>query len=132
MPIETFVVYQKAFDFFIWQKSVVKHLAKVHKYSLGVQIENEALALLKNIIVANMARPLSPTAQAVGGQARTGKGKEIERCLVSLEMLKVLFRAGYELNRDGGINLKQYEASSEKLVELGNLCGGWLKRFPAN
>ena len=67
MPIENFLVYQKAFDFFIWQKSVVKHLAKVHKYSLGVQIENEALDLLKKIIVANMSR--------------TGKTREIERRL---------------------------------------------------
>ena len=115
MPIETFIVYQKAFDFFVWQKSVVKHLAKVHKYSLGVHIENESLALLKNIIIANMAR--------------AGKAKEIERCLVSVEILKVLFRAGYELNREGGVNVKQYEAASEKLVELGNLCGGWFKKF---
>ncbi len=115
MPIETFIVYQKAFDFFVWHKSVVKHLAKVHKYSLGVQIEHEALQLLKNIIIANMAR--------------TGKAKEIERCLVSIEILKIFFRAGYELNREGGVNLKQYEAASTKLVELGSLCGGWLKKF---
>ena len=115
MPIETFVVYQKAFDFFIWQKSVVKRLARVHKYSLGIQIEHETLELLKSIIVANMAR--------------TGKAKEIERCLVSVEILKVLFRAGHELNREGGVDTKQYEAASGKLVELGNLCGGWLKRF---
>jgi hypothetical protein len=115
MPIENFIVYQKAFDFFIWQKSVVKHLAKVHKYSLGVQIENEALVLSRNIIVANMAR--------------TGKAKEIERCLVSVEILKILFRAGYELNREGGVNMKQYGTASEKFVELGNLCGGWLKKF---
>ena len=115
MPIENFIVYQKAFDFFVWQKSVVKHLAKVHKYSLGVQIENEALDLLKNIIVANMAR--------------VGKAREIERCLVGVEILKVFFRAGYELNREGGIGLKQYEGASERLVEMGNLCGGWLKKF---
>jgi hypothetical protein len=115
MPIENFIVYQKAFDFFIWQKSVVKHLAKVHKYSLGIQIENEALELLKRIIVANMSR--------------TAKARDIERCLVSLEVLKILFRAGHELNREGGVSLKQYEAASERLVELGNLCGGWLKRF---
>ena len=115
MPIENFIVYQKAFDFFVWQKSVVRHLAKVHKYSLGVQIENESLALLKNIIVANMAR--------------TGKAREIERCLVSVEILKILFRAGYELNREGGVSMKQYGMASEKFVELGSLCGGWLKRF---
>lgn len=52
MPIENFIVYQKAFDFFVWQKSVAKHLAKVHKYSLGVQIENESLRLLRNIVIA--------------------------------------------------------------------------------
>jgi hypothetical protein len=115
MPIENFIVYQKAFDFFIWQKSVVKHLAKVHKYSLGVQIENESLRLLRNIVIANMAR--------------TGKAREIEECLVSIEILKILFRAAHELNREGGVSLKQYEGASERIVELGNLCGGWLKKF---
>jgi hypothetical protein len=118
MPIENFIVYQKAFDFFVWQKSVVKHLAKVHKYSLGIQIESESLDLLKKIIAANMSR--------------TGKSREIERCLVSIEILKVLFRAGYELNREGGVSLKQYEGASERIVELGNLCGGWLKKFQAS
>jgi hypothetical protein len=56
MAVEQLIVYQKAFDFFVWQKSVTGHLAKVHKYSLGVRIENESLELLKNIVVANMAR----------------------------------------------------------------------------
>ena len=115
MAIENLIIYQKAFDFFVWQKSVINHLAKVHKYSLGVKIEDQSLELLTNVIRANMARE--------------NKAKVIEDCLVSLEVLKVLFRAGHQLNRDGGINMKQYMFAGEKLVELGNLCGAWLKKF---
>ena len=115
MAVEQLIAYQKAYDFFVWQKSVTGHLAKVHKYSLGIQIENEALELIKNIVIANMAR--------------VNKSREIEKCLVDVEILKILFRAGHELNREGGISAKHYETASDKLVELGNICGGWLKKF---
>jgi hypothetical protein len=115
MAVEDLIIYQKAFDFFIWQKSVVLHLAKVHKYSLGIQIESEALDFLKEIVTANMARER--------------KAELIGRCMVSVEMLKVLFRAGYELNREGGVSIRQYGMAGEKLTELGDLCGGWFRRF---
>lgn len=115
MPVENLIVYQKAFDFFVWQKSVINHLAKVHKYSLGIKIEDESLHLLIGIIRANMTRGDKP--------------KAIEECLVSLEVLKILFRAGNALNRDGGVSEKQYIIAGEKLVELGNLCGAWYKKF---
>ncbi len=115
MAVEDLVVYQKAFDFFVWQKSVVRHLAKVHKYSLGVEIEREALDFLREIVAANMAQE--------------GKAESIRRCLVSVEILKILFRAGYELNREGGVSIRQYGMAGEKLTELGDLCGGWFRRF---
>ena len=115
MAVENLIIYQKAFDFFVWQKSVVNHLAKVHKYSLGIKIEDESLNLLTGIIRANMTR---------GDKARA-----IEECLVSLEVLKILFRAGHVFNRDGGIGVRQYAIAGEKLIELGNLCGAWYKKF---
>ena len=109
------IVFQKTYDFYVWQKTVIRHLAKVHKYSLGVQLENETLNLLKQIVKANLTR--------------TAKKEEIENCLVFLEIIKVLIRAGHEFNREGGISLKNYQLASEKLAEIGKLLGGWLKNF---
>ena len=115
MSVENLIVYQKAFDFFVWQKTVVNALAKTHKYSLGVRIEGESLDLLEHLVRANLAR--------------NNKDKAIAECLVSIEILKVLFRAGNALNKEGGIGSKHYGVAAEKLVELGNLCGAWFKKF---
>lgn len=115
MAVEELLVYQKTIDFFVWERPVIRHLAKVHKYSLGIQIETRTLELLERIIEANYARKV--------------KAERIERCLVSLEVLKALFRAGHEAKNDGGIPTKQYEAASVRLLEIGRLLGAWRKKF---
>lgn len=105
-------IFQKTYDFLLWSKPTVQRFARVHKYSLGVQLESEVIELLKQIVRANFKRG--------------GKGKEIEDCFVSYEIIKILIRLSkdYQL-----INVKQYEFASEQLVELGNLLGGWYKRY---
>ncbi|MCX6702630.1 MAG: four helix bundle protein [Candidatus Wolfebacteria bacterium] len=115
MAIEDLIAFQKTYDFFVWQKTVVRHLAKVHKYSLGIQLENETVNLLKQIIRSNMSRD--------------GREKEIVECLTILEMIKILIRAGHEYNKEGGISFPHYKAASEKLIEIGRLLGAWRKKF---
>lgn len=115
MAVEELLVYQKTIDFFVWERPVIRHLAKVHRYSLGVQIETRTLELLERIIEANYVRE--------------GKAERIERCLVSLEVLKALVRAGHEARNDGGISAKHYETASVRLLEIGRLLSAWRKRF---
>lgn len=115
MPIENLIVFQKTYDFFVWQKAIIRHLAKVHKYSIGIQLENETLNLLKQIARANLSR--------------NNKNEEIAECLAILEIIKILIRAGHEFNREGGISLPHYQVASEKLIEIGKLLGAWWKKF---
>ena len=37
MSVADLLAYQKAYEFLVWQKTVIAHLAKVHKYSLGAR-----------------------------------------------------------------------------------------------
>ena len=105
-------IFQKTYDFLLWLKPTVQRFAKVHKYSLGIQLENEALELLKKIIRANFKR---------------GNKKEfIEECFVSYEIVKVLIRLSKEYKL---LNIKQYEFASNQLDEIGRLLGGWYKKF---
>lgn len=105
-------IFQKTYDFLLWIKPTVQKFAKVHKYSLGVQLENEVLELLKKIIKANFKRD--------------NKKEFIEECFVSYEIVKVLIRLSKEYKL---LNIKQYEFASKELDEIGRLLGGWQKRF---
>ena len=102
-------IFQKTYDFLFWTKQVVQKFAKAHKYSLGLQLEGEELELLKAIVRAN--------------SARTGRKELVEECLVRFEMVRVLVRLSKDFKL---ITLKQYEFSSERLLEIGRMLGGWL------
>lgn len=105
-------IFQKTYDFLFWIKQTVQRFAKAHKYSLGLQLENECLELLKCIIRANMKR---------------GSKKEyIDECFIRFETIKVFIRLSKDYKL---ITVKQYEYASEKLIEIGKLLGGWSKRF---
>lgn len=105
-------VFQKTYDFLFWLKPTVQRFAKIHKYSLGLQLEKETIELLKQIARANFRR---------------GDKKEfIEECFIHYEIIKILIRLSgdYKL-----LNSRQYEFASRELEEIGNLLGGWYKKF---
>lgn len=105
-------IFQKTYDFLFWIKPVVQKFSKAHKYSLGLQLETEVLYLLKYITRANMSRD--------------NKKVLIQECLVRYETTKVLVRLSKDYKL---ITLKQYEYAAERLLEIGKMLGGWLKRF---
>ncbi len=105
-------IFQKTYDFLFWIKPVVQRFSKSHKYSLGLQLETEVLYLLKYITRANMSRD--------------NKRALIQECMVRYETTKVLVRLSKDYKL---ISLKQYEFASDKLLEIGRMLGGWLKRF---
>ena len=47
-------VFQKVYDFLFWLKPTVQRFAKIHKYSLGLELEKQVVKLLKNIINTNL------------------------------------------------------------------------------
>ena len=54
--IEELIVYQRVYDFLLWVKPTVQRFQKVHKFSLGVSLENSVLDLLKSIVKANNSK----------------------------------------------------------------------------
>ena len=108
-------IFQKSYDFLLWVKPTVQRFAKVHKYSLGLQLENETIELLKGIIRANIKRE--------------NKKVFIEECFVHHETMKVLIRVAKDFRGSSGLTLKQYEFASRQLDEIGQLLGGWYRKF---
>jgi len=106
------IVFQKVYDFLFWLKPTVQRFAKVHKYSLGLDLEKEVVELLKKIVKANLSR--------------TDKKREIENCLVHYEIVKIFIRLAKDYYL---LNIRQYEFASQQLTEIGKLLGGWYKKF---
>lgn len=115
MALEHLVVYQKAFDFFVWSRALIARFAKVHKYSLGIEIEQKTLLLIEQIIFAN--------------HALDKKTEHIEKCIAILEIIQVLIRAGYAVSGSGGISIKNYETASMKICEMKKLMIAWKNHF---
>jgi hypothetical protein len=109
--LEEMIVYQKAYDLLFWIKPTVERFARVHKYSLGVELEKEALELLKSIARLNIKKD---------------KKVAIEECFVCYEAVKILIRLSKDFKL---INIKQYEYSSELIVEIEKMLFGLKKRF---
>jgi hypothetical protein len=84
-------IFQKTYDFLLWVKPTVQRFQKMHKYSLGLQLETETLELLKCIIRANLSR--------------NKKNEIIEEALVRHETVMVLIRLSKDFK---SINIKQY------------------------
>ncbi len=105
-------IYQKVYDFLLWTKPTVERFSKVHKYSLGIEIEKETIELIKQIVRANFKK--------------TNRKKDIEECLVHYQIIKILIRISKDYRL---LSIKQYEFASIQLNEIGKLLGGWYKRF---
>ena len=84
-------IFQKVYDFQLWVKPTVQRFAKVHKYSLGLQIENEVIEFLKSIARANLKRQ--------------DRKKFIEECFVHYEIIRVLMRLSNDFKL---LSAKQY------------------------
>jgi hypothetical protein len=110
--ISDLIVFQKTYDFLLWVKPTVQRFAKVHKYSLGVQLEQESVKLLQQIIRANLYK-----------KERRGR---IAECFVEYETIKILVRLSKDFDL---LSVKQYEFASVRLNEIGKLLGGWYKAF---
>lgn len=110
--ISDLIVFQKTYDFLLWVKPTVQRFAKVHKYSLGVELERETIQLLRQIIQANMCR--------------ADKHQRIADCIIRYETIKIYIRLSKDFKL---LSVKQYEYSATKLNEIGRLLGGWYKKF---
>lgn len=104
-------MYQKTYDLVMWGNSVTCKFAKVHKYSLGVKLENSLLEFLEMVVKANVME---------------NKKYWIQQAMVKFQIIKVFVRIAREINV---ISKKQYRFASELIFEVGNLLGGWYKKY---
>jgi len=105
-------VYQKAYDFHTYVRALVFRFARIHKYSLGVELESATLRLISNIVRAYYLR----------GEEKVSALCE---CLVILEIVQIQIRMGYEVRMQGGMSAKNYEVASQKIDELRKMIFVW-------
>lgn len=91
--------------------SVVHHIPRSSRFTIGARIENKFLDLLEFSYIAYFTE-------------REKKMEKISQCILSLDTLKFLIYISWETKF---ISHKHYAAISEKLEEIGKMFGGWKK-----
>ncbi len=109
--LDDLIVYQKTYDLTLWLFPIINSFPQKQRFVLGQQIENEAVELMKEIIVANAAVDKRPILQKIA---------------VRIDLLRMLIRLAKDLKFLG---IKHYAVAAEKINEIGRLCAGWTKRF---
>ncbi len=109
--LKDLIVFQKAYDFLKWIHVLAGKYPKAEKFVLAQRTENAALDLLAAVVEANTSRD---------------KTAALTKALLAFEILKIWLRLGFEFRF---MSLKQYEAGSRSLDEIGRLLGGWNKKF---
>lgn len=96
--------------YLVWM-SIVPHMPKIARYTIGTRIENKFLDLLE----------LSYAAYFI---EKEKKGELIGKCIFELDILKFLVSVSWEAKC---ISNKQYEETVLKLDEIGKMLWGWKK-----
>ncbi len=93
--------------------TIVPHLAKSSRFTIGTRIENKFLDLLEQTYIAYFS-PID------------GKIEKVNNCIQLLDLLKYILSVAWE-GKD--ISSSQYEEVSTKLDETGRMFGGWLNNL---
>jgi hypothetical protein len=114
MATEEMLVVKRGYDLTKWLLNHTGKFPKSYRFSVATKIENAILDFVELTSVANMRRDKLPL---------------LKRADEALVRLRLLLRLSYEMRF---INMKSYEYGSTKLVELGRLLGGWIKKPTSN
>lgn len=101
-------------DFLSWLFPVLNTFPKNQRMVMCQQISSSALDCLRLIVSARNAR--SPS-------KRSGLLFELN---VELEVLRKLLSVAHSI---GFLSAKRTENGMKQLLELGKMCGGWIKRY---
>ena len=105
--MDKLIVFRKIWEYLFWLRPTVARFSKMHKYSLGVEMEANAMKLLKLIIQANFVELKEPF---------------ILEAIVEYEVQRIFLRLAFEYKL---LNKRQFEFGSNKLDEIGKLLHGW-------
>jgi hypothetical protein len=109
--VDKLIVFRKVYEYLFWLKPTVERFTRVHKYSLGTQMQTSALQLLKLIIRANYA---------------SDKPYLINEALVEYEIQRVYLRLAFEHKL---VTKRQFEFASKRLEEIAKLLRGWVRHY---
>ena len=109
--MDKLIVFRKTWEYLFWLRPTVERFTKVHKYSLGVEMQGSAMQLLRLIIRANYAELKEPL---------------ISEAVVEYEVQRVFLRLAFEHKL---LSKRQFEFGSAKLDEIGRLLRGWARHY---
>jgi four helix bundle protein len=108
------LIYTKMVDFLSWLFPVLNTFPKSQRLIISQQISNSALTCLRLIVSARNSR--SPRKRAT----------LLFELNVEFECLRKLISVAHDI---GFLNAKRTENGTNQLLELGKMCGGWIKRY---
>lgn len=108
--MDRLIVYRKTYEYLFWLRPTVERFGRVHKYSLGVDMQRSVLALLRAIVQANYTP--------------ANKDSFIETAVVEFEVQRVYLRLAFDYKL---INSRQLTHASGHLDEIARLLRGWRK-----
>ena len=103
----------KYYEFLKWVKQHVSKFPRHERYTFGQRIEDQAIDILRDLIVASYLRD---------------KVEALQKTNRDLEVLRYFLRLCKDFNL---INLRQYQYAMEQLLDIGQQLGGWIKSTSA-
>lgn len=107
--MDKLIVFRKVYEYLFWLRPTTERFTKIHKYSLGVEMQANGLQLLKCVIAANYA---------------VDREVLISQALVEHELQRVYVRLAFEYKL---LSKRQFEFANLRLDEIARLLRGWLK-----
>ena len=101
----------KTYALLLYLVPIVGKFPRDQKFLVGDRIENKVLDILDLFIEAYY----SPKSE---------KARLLKSANIRLEQLRYLIRLTHDLR---SINHEKYGSISDKIDEVGRMCGGWLK-----
>lgn len=110
LPVNKLIVFRKVYEYLFWLRPTVVRFTRLHKYSLGIEMQTNVMRLLRIVVAANYADT---------------KATLITEALIEYEVQRVYLRLAFEYKL---INKRQFEFASGLLDEIARLLRGWRKQ----
>ncbi len=104
-------IIQKTYDLIKWYVPLINRLPRDHKFQLGNRIVETLYKFLESLIEAKYSRQ---------------KQAKLEGLNVSLSVLRYQTKLLFDLSL---FSAQRYEYVSNRIDEIGNELGGWLKQL---
>ena len=112
MTARTLPVFEKAYDLALWLLPHVQRFPRNHRFVLGERIERDLYDLHDLLVEARYSRDARPALRQIN---------------LALERTRIRMRLCKDLQL---LSSKRYRHVSERIDEIGRMCGGWLRSTP--